>query len=79
MTTKIQLEKGTEIDGANVMVLTMREPTVADQLAAAEIKGTDALKEVTLIANLCDVSPDDIKRLSLRDYYKVQAAYADFT
>lgn len=78
MSKTVKLEKGLDIDGATVMEVMMREPTVADQLAAAEIKGSDARKEVNLIANLCELTPDDIGRLSIRDYGKLQDAYADF-
>lgn len=75
----IELSRPIEIDGAQVTALRMREPTVADQLILDEMKGSDATKEVTLVANLCEVTPDDIKRLTLRDYRKVQKAFSGFT
>lgn len=75
----IELSRPIEIDGAQVTALRMREPTVADQLLLDEMKGSDATKEVTLVANLCEVTPDDIKRLTLRDYRKVQKAFSGFT
>lgn len=74
----VALSRPIEIDGAQVTVLRMREPTVADQLMLDDLKGGDATKEVTLVANLCEVTPDDIKRLTLRDYRKVQQAFAGF-
>lgn len=75
----IELSRPIEIDGVQVTTLRMREPTVADQLLLDEMKGSDATKEVTLVANLCEVTPDDIKRLTLRDYRKVQKAFSGFT
>ena len=75
----IELSRPIEIDGAQVTALRMREPTVADQLILDEMKGSDATKEVTLVANLCEVTQDDIKRLTLRDYRKVQKAFWGFT
>lgn len=75
----IELSRPIEIDGAQVTALRMREPTVADQLLLDEMKGSDATKEVTLVANLCEVTQDDIKRLTLRDYRKVQKAFSGFT
>ncbi len=75
----IELSRPIEIDGAQVTALRMREPTVADQLILDEMKGSDATKEVTLVANLCEVTQDDIKRLTLRDYRKVQKAFSGFT
>lgn len=74
----IELSRPIEIDGAQVKVLRMREPTVADQLMLDDMKAGDATKEVTLVANLCEVTPDDVKKLKLRDYRKVQEAFAGF-
>ncbi|WP_441228022.1 phage tail assembly protein [Tardiphaga sp. 20_F10_N6_6] len=78
-TMTINLSRPLEIDGAKVGFLTMREPTVNDQLVASEAKGSEGIKEVSYFANLCDVTPDDIRRLPVRDYNRVQAAYASFT
>lgn len=74
----IELSRPIEIDGAQVSVLRMREPTVADQLLFNEMKGSEGSRDVVLVANLCEVSPDDIKRLALRDYIKAQKAFAGF-
>ena len=79
MSKQIKLDGGLDIDGAKVKALNMREPTVNDQLAAADIKGSNARQEVALFANLCEVTPEDIGRLTLKDYRKLQEAYADFT
>lgn len=74
----VELSRPLEIDGAKVTKLRMREPTVADQLASEEMKGSDSAKEIAMLANLCEVSPDDIKRLTLKDYKKMQAAFLGF-
>lgn len=74
----IKLARAIKIDGASVTALRMREPTVQDQLASAEHKGTDAQKELALVANLCQVSPDDLKQLTLKDYKQVQRALVGF-
>ena len=74
----VELSRPMEIDGAKVTALRMREPTVADQLASEEMKGGEAAKEIAMLANLCEVSPDDIKRLTLKDYKKVQQAFLNF-
>ena len=55
-----------------------REPTVGDQLVADEMKGSEAAKEIATLANLCQVAPDDIKRLTLKDYKRLQAAFLGF-
>ena len=74
----VELSRPMVIDGAQVKALRMREPTVADQIASEEMKGSDSAKEIAMLANLCEVSPDDIKRLTLKDYKKLQAAFLGF-
>lgn len=74
----VALTRPLNIDGANVTKLRMREPTVADQLAADEFKGTDAAREIFTMANLCQVSPDDLKKLSLKNYKRLQTAFLGF-
>lgn len=77
-TVDIALSKPITIDGAKVSALRMREPTVADQLAMDKAGGTDADKELSMIANLCQVAPADLHQLTLRDYRKVSKAFTDF-
>jgi len=74
----VELTRPLVIDGAQVKALRMREPTVGDQLATEELKGGESAKEIAMFANLCEISPDDIKRLTLKDYKKVQAAFLGF-
>lgn len=74
----IELTKPAEIAGARVKILRMREPTVADQLVFEAMKGSDLERDYRYFANLCEVSPDDLKRLPLRDYKRVQKAFLDF-
>ncbi|RZG78573.1 phage tail assembly protein [Acinetobacter sp. WCHAc060033] len=73
----ITLSRGYDCEG----ILTMREPTVQDLLSAElQTKGkTDAEQEITMFSNLCEVSPDSIKKLGLKDYKRVQESYRLFT
>lgn len=73
----VKLASGMNLDGAKVMEVTMREPTVDDQMNV-QGQGTEAEQEVKLIANLCMVTPQDIRSLTLRDYTKVKAAFMGF-
>lgn len=73
LATPVHLENG--LDQGS---LRMREPTVDDQIVHDEMKGSDALREVTMFANLCEVSPADIRKLSLKSYRRVQEAYGGF-
>ncbi len=75
----ITLSRALDVNGAQLSTLTMREPTVNDQLVAAESKGSDAAKEIIFFANLCEIPPADIRRLTIRDYARVQLAFAGFT
>jgi hypothetical protein len=77
--TDIELSKPVNVDGVEVAKLRMREPTVQDQLDADAMKGGAAEQEVALIANLCEVAPEAIKRLPLRDYKQLQVAFMGFT
>lgn len=78
-TVNIELSKAIKVDGADVKVLRMREPTVADQLAMDKAGGSAAEQEIALVANLCQVAPSDLHQLTMRDYKKVQAALVGFT
>lgn len=64
--------------GADVAHLTMREPTVEDQIVHDELRGSDAVREVTMFANLCEVAPDDVRKLTLKNYRRLQEAYQGF-
>lgn len=74
----ITLSKPLEVNGAQLQELTMREPTVDDQVASNEVRGSDVVKETTLFANLCEIPPNDLRRLKLRDYMRLQAAFGNF-
>lgn len=66
------------IDGVKTSAVSMREPTVLDQLISEGTKGTDLEKEVRIFANLCDLAPDSIKGLSVRNYKRLVVTYLGF-
>lgn len=72
----IALARG--VAGALSKTVTMREPTVGDQIAVSAMPGSDAAKEVALFANLCEVTPEEIKGLTMRDYTRLQQGYRVF-
>jgi hypothetical protein len=74
----ITLSRPLEVNGATLRELTLREPTLDDQVASNEARGSDVVKEITLFANLCTVTPADLRRLKLRDYMRIQAAFGNF-
>ncbi|HKY46155.1 MAG TPA: phage tail assembly protein [Pyrinomonadaceae bacterium] len=75
----ITLAKPATIAGAKVSSIRMREPTVSDLEAGQKNAGNDAAREITIFANLCEVSPEDLRGLVLRNYARLQAAYQLFT
>lgn len=74
----ITLSKAISVSGASVKALTMREPTVADQLAATKAGTDSAEQELAMIANLCGLAPTDLHQLTLKDYKRVQGAFLGF-
>ncbi len=75
---EITLHKPLTVDGTKIPVITMREPTVRDQLAMDAVKGGDAMKETSMLANLCMLTTDQVQGLTLKDYKRLQAAFMGF-
>lgn len=75
----IELSRPLKIAGANVTHMQMREPTVRDQLTFEKMKGSEAEREMTLLGNLCEFSPEQLQELPVRDYRRLAAAYQGFT
>ena len=72
----VNLTKPIDINGAKVSSVTMREPTLSDHVVSSEVRGSDLTKEISLFSNLCTISPADLQLLPMRDYMRLQAAYA---
>jgi len=71
-------DRAPNIDGTKVREITMREPTVEDQVTAQ--KGRNAAEaEIALIASLTEVSPQALRGMTLRQYGRVQTALQLFT
>ena len=74
----VTLEYPFEFEGHAVNSLSLRRPTVADNLAVQKAALTDAEREIRLLANLAEVTPETIHRMDLKDYGKLQSALASF-
>jgi hypothetical protein len=68
---------GLKLDGTEVNQMIMREPRVGDQLAVDGIASI-AKREATMLANLCEVSPDQIEAMTMRQYGRLQDGYTAF-
>lgn len=78
MSTLIKLKQPITANGIEIQELQLRRPLVRDMLNSTKSAGTNEEKEISLFANLCNVSPKDIESLDLRDFFALQEAYSDF-
>lgn len=66
---KLKLSRSYDLDGVKKSTLTMREPKVKDvKLAEKSCAGDEAEKDITLMANLCDVPVEFIDELYFKDF-----------
>lgn len=79
MTEVINLKSPIKVCGVETNKLEMREPTVADTLAAKKSTKSNEDMELVLFANLLGIAPNDLHALTLRDYALVQKAFAKLT
>jgi hypothetical protein len=79
-TVEIALDFPIKIEGVECSRLTLRRPKVGDMLAAEEgSKGqSEQETEILAFANLCMVTPTEIRDLDLGDYKKLQKAFSGF-
>lgn len=77
-TVQIDLDYPIDVDGVQVSALAMRRPTVADQLSFEDGKGSEAVRTVTMMSNLCDVPPSSIKQLDVVDFAKLAETLKGF-
>jgi hypothetical protein len=74
----VELSREYTFDGIKHNRVTMREPTVGDIEDYNRRQGSDTQKEIDTFANLCSLTPDNIRAMSLRDYTRLQEAYRLF-
>lgn len=72
----VKLNYPITVNGVKNTVLSMRRPTVGDYLTSVDSKRSNQESEVRLIADLCSMAPDDIKKLDMQDYLKLQDVLA---
>lgn len=78
MSVKVELSAPVTIAGVKTSTVSMRAPKVRDMLIMDKNGGSDAEKEIRLIASLTDLTPDAIEEMTLADYGKLQQAYRGF-
>lgn len=75
--TIIKLDYPVTVEGQEYKQLEMRRCKVKDR-RLADKQPTDADKEITLIANLCEVPPGVLDELDAIDYAKLQGTLTGF-
>lgn len=77
---EIALDFPIKIEGVDCSRLTLRRPKVGDMIAAEEgAKGRGEIEtEILAFANLCMVTPNEIRDLDFGDYKKLQKAFNGF-
>lgn len=69
------MEKEIELSGGRK--ITMREPKVRDMMIV-DNEATAAKKELALMANLCNLTTDEIQDMNLKDYGMLQGTLKGF-
>lgn len=75
---KISLNFPVSVGSEVISELTMRRPKVRDQIAANHQTKDAAEQEIALFANLCEVTPDTISEMDMKDYRELQRVYSGF-
>ena len=78
---EITLNKPIKVDGVETHTVIMVEPSVQDLLASElQAKGkTSASMEIQMFSNLCNLVPENVQSMKLKDYKRLQKAYSLFT
>ena len=74
----IHLSFPIELDGLPIAEIALRRPTVGDHLAAQKATGSDAEREIRLMANLAELPPAAIHKLDMKDYAALQKVLGGF-
>lgn len=78
MNTTITLDYPYAVDGVTLSAITLRRPTVADNLAVQKSNAADHEREIRLLANLAELAPENLHSMDLKDYAKLQKAFTSF-
>jgi len=74
----IALEYPVKHQGHEYGQLAMRRPRVGDMLAADKQSGSDVEREIAMFSCLCEVPPEVVREMDMKDYRKLQEAYTGF-
>ncbi len=66
-----------DADGKDIAELQIRRAKVADMREVSGIKGSDADKEIYMLAKLTGLVPEDLDQLDISDYFAAQKVLVD--
>lgn len=75
MALTITLTTPITLNGVKTNKLVMREPTVGDELDLRKLVKDDAERELAMFARLSECAPDDLRKMTLKDFSRVQKGY----
>ena len=75
--TTINLKHPITVDGREVAELTLRRPKVRDLERMDKVPG-EVAKAVAMVADLAEISPDQVRELDAEDFTAVAEALGDF-
>ena len=75
---KVELKYPVEVNGVEVKTISLRRATVRDLEVMQEMKGSDMMKSISMIASLSGMAPDDIRSLDAGDYVSISNVVQDF-
>ncbi len=76
--TKVTLEYPIKADGRIISEISLRRPKVKDQIVAEKAADNGPEREITILANLSGLTPNDIQELDVADYARVQEVFENF-
>lgn len=78
LTTNVTLNRPVHHAGATYTEFVMREATIGDQVDAWKPGLTNAQVELAMIAGLCGVPEEVVRKVSIQDYARLQQVVANF-
>ena len=72
----ITLKYPITMNGVETTFISMRRPTVGDMLVSNSKGMSSQESEVRLLADLCSMAPDDMKKMDMADYISLQDVFA---
>ena len=76
---KVMLAFPEKVSGVEVDHLVMRRPKVRDNIAASKAHKDPVEQAVAIVANLCEITMEDLGEFDQANWSVLEAQYVDFT